>query len=81
LSSKDEWRNISTSLLPERLENTPSQQFCYLSEEHLVFERLRDKSICSLLPQNKMLPERIVAEGAFGKGFEDSIKFILDGLS
>jgi hypothetical protein len=35
----------------------------------------------ALLPQNKMLPERIVAEGAFGKGFEDSIKFILDGLS
>jgi hypothetical protein len=28
-----------------------------------------------------MLPERIVGEGAFGEGFEDSIKFILHGLS
>jgi hypothetical protein len=28
-----------------------------------------------------MLPERIVGEGALGKGFEDSIKFILHGLS
>ena len=35
----------------------------------------------SLLPQNKMLPERIVCEGAFGEGFKDSIKFILHGLS
>ena len=34
-----------------------------------------------LLPQNKMLPERIVCEGAFGEGFKDSIKFILHGLS
>jgi hypothetical protein len=28
-----------------------------------------------------MLPERMVGEGAFGKGFKDSIKFILHGLS
>ena len=35
----------------------------------------------SLLPQNKMLPERIVGVGTFGEGFENSIKFILDGLS
>jgi hypothetical protein len=34
-----------------------------------------------LLPQNKMLPERIVEVDAFGEGFENSIKFILDGLS
>jgi hypothetical protein len=34
-----------------------------------------------LLPQNKMLPEGIVGEGAFGKRVEDSIKFILHGLS
>jgi hypothetical protein len=34
-----------------------------------------------LLPQNKMLPERIVGEGAFGKRVEDSIKFILHSLS
>jgi hypothetical protein len=35
----------------------------------------------SLLPHRKMLPERMVGEGAFGKGFKDSIKFILHGLS
>jgi hypothetical protein len=35
----------------------------------------------ALLPQNKMLPEGIVGEGAFGKRVEDSIKFILHGLS
>lgn len=34
-----------------------------------------------LLPHNKMLPERIIGEGAFGKKVEDSIKFILHGLS
>ena len=34
-----------------------------------------------LLPQNKMLPERIVGAGVFGEGFENSIKFILHGLS
>ena len=34
-----------------------------------------------LLPHNKMLPERIVGAGAFGEGFENSIKFILHGLS
>jgi len=28
-----------------------------------------------------MLPERIVGGGAFGEGFEDSIKFILHGPS
>ena len=35
----------------------------------------------SLLPQNKMLPKRIVGVGAFGEGFENFIEFILDGLS
>jgi hypothetical protein len=28
-----------------------------------------------------MLPEKIVGEGAFGKGFENSIKFIFHDLS
>jgi hypothetical protein len=28
-----------------------------------------------------MLPERIVGAGVFGEGFENSIKFILHGLS
>jgi hypothetical protein len=34
-----------------------------------------------LLPQNKMLPGRIVGAGAFDEGVENSIKFILHGLS
>jgi hypothetical protein len=34
-----------------------------------------------LLPQNKMLPGRIVGVGAFDEGVENSIKFILHGLS
>jgi hypothetical protein len=33
------------------------------------------------LPQNKMLPGRIVGVGAFDEGVENSIKFILHGLS
>ncbi len=33
------------------------------------------------LPHNKMLPERVVDERSFGEGFENSIKFILHGLS
>jgi hypothetical protein len=28
-----------------------------------------------------MLPENIVSEGALGEGFENSIKFIFNGLS
>jgi hypothetical protein len=35
----------------------------------------------SLLPQNKMLPGRIVGVGAFDEGVENSIKFILHGFS
>jgi len=50
---------------------------------HWILEM--DERVCPekriLLPQNKLLPERIVGKGVFGKRFEDSIKFILHGFS
>jgi hypothetical protein len=59
------WHFITSSIFP----TTPSLNL-FLPHIYLF-----------LLPQNKMLLERIVGAGAFDEGVENSIKFILHGLS